>query len=162
MVKRIRFLAMDVDGTMTDGSINISSNGELFKTFNVQDGYAIKKTLRTIGIVPIIITGRESKIVDIRAADLGIDEVHQGVSDKAAVIRKLCVKYKSDPSEFAYIGDDLNDIPAMEIAGLSFAPSDAIPEVASCVDVILPSPGGRGAVRDCINYLKSHCEVITQ
>lgn len=148
----IRLLAMDVDGTLTDGSINISDCGELFKRFNVKDGAGIG-LIRKTGVITAIITGRESKIVENRATELNVDEVYQGVVDKMEVLKNICLKYGFSRDEIAYIGDDVNDLSAMEFAGISFCPSDAVDAVIEKADVILESSGGHGAVRQCIDYI---------
>ena len=144
---------MDVDGTLTDGKIYISSRGEEFKAFNVKDGYGISNILSSIDVTPVIITGRTSDIVKKRADELDIKEVYQGISDKLSVLRRLCTKYSIFINEVAYIGDDVNDIPAMLEAGLSFAPKDSVSEVKKIADFILNNAGGQGAVRECIEHI---------
>ena len=148
----IKMLAMDVDGTMTDGSIIISSDGTEIKSFSVKDGYGIVKA-RKSGVIPVIITGRESEIVSQRAAELGINEVHQGVQDKKYTLAEVASKYGISHSEIAYIGDDVNDLDAMSIAGMTFAPADAVDEIKNAVKIRLSNCGGHGAVRECIEYL---------
>src|SRR5690554_1100387 len=116
--KKIRMLIMDVDGTLTDGKVYIGPSGEEFKAFNIQDGLGIKM-LKEKGIIPAIITGRNSKIVDARAKELGIDEVYQGIEDKLEIYNLLKGKYGIFDEEVAYVGDDLNDLPIMDQVGLS-------------------------------------------
>lgn len=147
-------LVMDVDGTLTDGKIYMSANGELMKTFNIKDGYAITR-LRDYGIEPVIITGRSSEIVSQRCAELKIKELHQGVENKSYKLRDICEKLYIDLSQVAYIGDDLNDLPCMKICGISACPADAIKEVKNCVNYVCYSKGGEGAVREYIDYLLS-------
>ena len=117
--KGLRLLAMDVDGTLTDGSINMGSSGELFKSFDVKDGYGIRVTLPQYGIVPIIITGRTSPIVEYRARELGIEQLYQSVEDKAACLRAAAKKLGIPLEQAACMGDDLNDLPMMELCGLA-------------------------------------------
>lgn len=143
---------MDVDGTLTDGSINIGVNGELYKTFNVKDGLGLKN-LSNHGVILAIITGRYSDIVQYRANELGINEVYQNVSDKLSVLKSLEIKYKLTPEEIAYIGDDINDLPSLRYAGLSFAPNDAVEEVLNIVKIKLTRCSGHGAVRECTDYI---------
>lgn len=150
--ENIKMFIMDVDGTLTDGKIYISPRGEEFKAFNVQDGLGIK-LLRERGIIPVIITGRNSEIVRIRAAELGIDEVYQGVDDKLAVYRGLKEKYSLADEEVAYIGDDLNDLPLINLAGLSFAVADAVQAVKEKVSFVTTRNGGEGAVREAIEVI---------
>lgn len=145
-------LVMDVDGTLTDGKIYMSANGELMKAFNIKDGYAIAR-LRDYGIEPVIITGRSSEIVSQRCRELKIFELHQGVENKSYKLRELCKKYQVDLSKVAYIGDDLNDLPCMTICGFSASPSDAVKQVRDKAHYVCKTKGGEGAVREFIDYL---------
>ncbi len=158
MKTAIKILAMDVDGTMTDGSLYISDKGEVYKKLNVKDGMGNKITQEK-GIIVAIITGRKSTIVENRAKELAVGEIHQGITDKACCINELCKKYDCSLSEVAYIGDDINDISVIEMAGVSFAPSDAVPDVKKCCDIVLKSSGGNGAVRECVDYLIEYNDI---
>lgn len=149
---KIKMLVMDVDGTLTDGKIYMGSDGEVFKAFDVKDGYAIAH-LHEVGIIPVIITGRKSKIVENRAKELNIKEVYQGVSDKVEKLKVVAKDNRVLLEEVAYIGDDLNDLDCMGICGLSACPNDAIDEVTSNVDFKCNKNGGYGAVREFINYI---------
>lgn len=153
---KIKMLVMDVDGTLTDGKIYMGSDGEVFKAFDVKDGYAIAH-LHEAGIIPVIITGRKSKIVENRAKELNIKEVYQGVSDKFEKLKEVAKDNGVLLEEVAYIGDDLNDLDCMGICGLSACPNDAIDEVTSNVDFKCNKNGGYGAVREFIEYI-SICE----
>ena len=153
---KIKMLVMDVDGTLTDGKIYMGSDGEVFKAFDVKDGYAIAH-LHEVGIIPVIITGRKSKIVENRAKELNIKEVYQGVSDKVEKLKEVAKDNGVLLEEVAYIGDDLNDLDCMSICGLSACPNDAIDEVKSNVDFKCNKNGGYGAVREFIEYI-SICE----
>ena len=144
---------MDVDGTMTDGSIYIGADGEVMKAFNVRDGYAIGTLLPQNGIVPVIITGRVSQIVEARAAELGIMELYQGRQDKAQTLRQVLEKYRCPGKNAAYIGDDVLDIPCMRLCGVSGCPSDADAEVAEQCDYICRATGGHGAVREFVEWI---------
>ena len=148
----IRMLAMDVDGTLTDGKIYMGPQGEVCKAFNIKDGLGINQLIRN-GILPVIITGRNSAIVENRARELGITEVYQGVEDKAAVLEQVAGKYGFALGQVAYVGDDCNDLAVMEAAGLVFAPADAAKEVLEYADVVVTSRGGEGAVREVADYL---------
>lgn len=132
MIENIKMIVMDVDGTLTDGKIYYGNDGELFKAFDVRDGYRLVKC-EEYGIITSIITGKTSKIVECRAKDLKIKEVHQGVSNKIAVLKTLIEKYNLDKSQVAYIGDDVNDIECMQYCGFSACPADAIDEVKNTV-----------------------------
>ncbi len=145
-------LVMDVDGTLTDGKIYMSANGEFMKAFNIKDGYAIAR-LRGYGIEPVIITGRKSEIVSQRCAELRITELYQGIENKSYKLRDICKKYRIDLSQVAYIGDDLNDLACMKICGYSACPSDAVILVKESVDYVCKEKGGDGAVREFIDYL---------
>lgn len=150
---KTKLLVMDVDGTLTDGKINCSVDGELFKSFSVKDGYAIANILPKYGIIPVIITGRTSGIVDYRAKELKINELHQGVDDKLSVLEQIIGKYQCKWENVAYIGDDLNDIECIQKVGVSGCPADSVNEVLVCVDYICKNVGGNGAVREFIEEI---------
>ena len=152
---KIKMLVMDVDGTLTDGKIYMGSDGEVFKAFDVKDGYAIAH-LHEVGIIPVIITGRKSKIVENRAKELNIKEVYQGVSDKIEKLKEVAKDNGVLLEEVAYIGDDLNDLDCMGICGLSACPNDAIDEVIQSVNYICKHSGGNGAVREFIEYILNY------
>ena len=148
----IKLLVMDVDGTLTDGKIYMSADGELLKAFNIKDGYAIAH-LKDKQIVPVIITGRSSEILVRRCRELGIVELYQGIEAKTAKLLSICKKFQVEASNVAYIGDDLNDLECMKICGYSAAPADAAKEVLASVDYICKHRGGEGAVREFIEQL---------
>lgn len=150
----IQMLVMDVDGTLTDGKIYMSANGELMKAFNIKDGYAIAR-LRDYGIEPIIITGRSSEIVQQRCAELKISEIHQGIDNKSYKLREICKRRHVTLSQVAYIGDDMNDLSCMKICGFSACPADAMKQVKDSVNFVCEANGGNGAVREFIDYLLS-------
>lgn len=152
-MKNIKLFATDVDGTLTDGHIYISKDGEIFKAFDSKDGYGIKHLKKTFGIPTAIITGRESKIVEMRARELGIDYVFQNVSDKIEVIEALKQNLNITNEEIAYIGDDLNDLPILELVGYSGCPANSVKEVIEQCDYVCKRNGGDGAVRDFIDHL---------
>ena len=151
-LSKIKLLALDVDGVLTDGTINISDNGELFKGFNAKDGLGISCALRS-GLKVAIITGRKSEIIHKRSAELGITLLCEGVKDKYAELIKLTKELALTKEEVAYMGDDLNDLPAFRAAGFSFAPQDAVTEVVNNADCVVPKDGGRGAVRAAIEMI---------
>lgn len=152
---RIKFLFMDVDGTLTDGKLHISSAGESFKSFYARDGYGIRYILPQYGITPVIITGRSSEIVSYRAEELGIQAVYQNIADKAGCVREIAATYQLSSAEMAYIGDDLNDLPAMELCGVRGCPVDAVSAVKKICGYVCINPGGGGAVREFIDWLCS-------
>lgn len=148
----IKLLALDVDGVLTDGSINISSNGELFKAFNAKDGMGISCALRS-GIQIAIVTGRKSQIIHNRAQELGITLLREGVKDKFGELQSLSEELDLSPRQVAYMGDDLNDLPAFRAAGTAFAPADAVGEVKAAADFVTTVGGGHGAVREAIERI---------
>lgn len=152
---KIKMLVMDVDGTLTDGCIYVGADGELMKAFHVQDGYAIAHILPEQGITPVIITGRSSKIVEKRAAELKITHLYQGVSDKLTQLKVVAAELGAAQEEIAYIGDDLNDLACIRYCGHTACPADAIPDVLEAVDYACKRDGGRGAVREFIDILLS-------
>lgn len=148
----IRVVALDVDGTLTDGTIFIGPTGEAMKGFSVHDGFGLT-LLREAGIRLAIVTGRGSAIVEARAAELRFDAVLQRVRDKAAAIRELSGRFDCPAAGIAYMGDDWPDLPGMAAAGLAAAPADARPEVLARADWVSSRPAGRGAVREFAEWL---------
>lgn len=148
----IKILIMDVDGTLTDGKIYISSHGEVMKAFSVKDGLGIMK-LHSNGIIPVIVTGRQSDILLYRAKELNITDLYQGIHDKVKKLREVAEKYNCDLSQIAYIGDDENDLECMRLCGIKGCPADATDSVLKVSDFISKKNGGDGAVRDFIDYL---------
>lgn len=151
-IKRIKLLLLDVDGVLTDGRIILDSNGNELKAFHVRDGHGIK-LVQKAGIVVGIITGRRSEVVNIRARELGIQEVHQGAQLKIAVYETLLQKYAFRDDEVAYIGDDTVDCDIFQRVGVAVTVSDADPAVKPYVDLVTKTSGGRGAVREFINLI---------
>ena len=154
----MKLFVMDVDGTLTDGCIYTSANGELMKAFHVRDGYAIAHILPAYNIVPVIITGKTSEIVKRRSAELKIKEVHQGISDKLSVLKQIAAAYHAVPEEIAYIGDDVNDLEAMAFCGTTACPADAMEAVIEAADYVCKHDGGRGAVREFADWLINRME----
>lgn len=151
-LQQIRLLAMDVDGVLTDGSLNIGAEGELFKAFNAKDGMGISLAMRN-GLEIALITGRRSEIIHRRAEELGITLLYEGVKDKALQLKQIVAERGISLDEIAYMGDDLNDLPAMVQAGISFAPADAAKDVLKAVNAVASCNGGRGAVREIIELI---------
>ncbi len=152
VAKPIRLILSDVDGVLTDGSITIDNAGFESKTFYVRDGLAIKLWQRCefqFGIV----TARNSQIVKLRAAELNIEIVRQGSTDKLPVVREIYGQLRMQAHEVCYIGDDLPDIPVMREVGLPIAVADAAREVREVAKWTTQLPGGRGAVREAIERL---------
>lgn len=151
--ENIRVVVMDVDGTLTDGSINIGQNGELFKRFYCRDGLAIIAAEKK-GIIPIVLTSRVSEIVKRRAEELKIDHVYQGfVDDKRVQLERILDELHLEWQNVAYIGDDRNDLECMKKCGIVGCPSDAERNVKRQADYICMCKGGQGAVREFIDWL---------
>ena len=158
----IKVLVLDVDGTMTDGKLNISNSGELFKSFSVLDGYAIVNILADLNIAPVILTGRKSEIVERRAEELGIKAVLQGSSRKLETLEKYLKKVGISWDEVAYMGDDLNDYECMIRAKIKACPWNAVKEIKEISDYITKQKGGDGAVREFIEWLRDFGITIHQ
>lgn len=150
--EKIKLIILDVDGTLTDGKIYIDNNGIEGKAFNVKDGFAIAQAIK-FGIKFAIITGRSSKLVEKRAQELKIEDIYQGVNNKLEKLDQLCKKYNLNYGEIAYMGDDINDLPVLKRAGLKAVPNDAVREVKEIADFISCFSGGKGAVRELIEYI---------
>jgi len=149
---RIKLIVLDVDGTMTDGSIYYDSLGNEIKAFNVKDGLGIASWIR-MGREVAIITGRKSAIVSKRAEELKINYCRQGVKDKLKELKEIVAELGITAQNVAVIGDDWNDYEMLKYAGLSFVPSDASYSVRHISDYILDKRGGDGAVREMIDIL---------
>lgn len=149
---RVRLVALDVDGTLTDGRLHIGGSGEAMKSFSVRDGFGLT-LLREAGLRVAIVTARRSAIVQARADELRIDEVLQGVSDKAQALRTLCAKHGLAPDECAFVGDDWPDLCAMAIAGLAATVADAAPELRERAHWVSTLRAGRGAVRELAEFV---------
>ncbi len=150
---------MDVDGTLTNGKIYMSAEGEMFKTFDIKDGYGIHDLLPAAGIVPVIITGRKSQITANRCRELGIQHIYQECADKKAKLTELAGELGLEVDEngvykkIAYIGDDLNDLPCMRICGMTGCPADAVEDVKKTAVFVCTKNGGAGAVREFIEWI---------
>jgi 3-deoxy-D-manno-octulosonate 8-phosphate phosphatase (KDO 8-P phosphatase) len=150
---KIKLLVMDVDGTLTDGKIYMGQDGEIFKAFNVKDGYAIHNILPEHDILPAIITGRISQIVENRAKELGITLVYQGIKDKLALLKEITREKNIPMYSVAFIGDDINDLECMKNCGMKACPADAVPEIKAIADFVCAKNGGDGAVREFIESI---------
>jgi len=149
---RVRLVALDVDGTLTDGRLHIGRDGEAMKSFSVRDGFGLV-LLREAQIRIALVTARRSTIVEARAAELRIDDVLQAVPDKAQALRGLCEKRSVALAECAFVGDDWPDLGAMSVAGLAATVADAPSEVRERAHWVSTLPGGRGAVREFAEFV---------
>ena len=152
--KKIELVVLDVDGTLTDGSVYYGTGNVEIKKFNVKDAAGIL-SIQAVGIPCMILTGRESEAVKRRGQDLHIKYVEQGVSDKEKYLRNFLSKNDITVDSVIYIGDDLNDLSCMKMVGHAACPFDAAEEVRNLCEYISEQKGGAGAVRDIIfHYLK--------
>lgn len=143
----IRAIFFDVDGVLTDSKIIYDETGREIKNFNVKDGQIISY-LKKAGIIVGAISGRDSGATAKRCAELKFDFCHQGILDKASTFRKLAEHYHFKLKEVAFIGDDINDIPVFNIAGLSACPADTFEYIKNAVDLVTRARGGRGVLRE--------------
>ena len=149
---RVRLLLLDCDGVLTDGRITPVEGGEELKSFHTRDGHGLVM-LHRAGLRSGIISGRRSRLVELRAADLGISFVRQGALDKVEVFEGLLAEAGVAAAEVAYVGDDVVDIPLMRRSGLALAVADATPDTRDAAHHVTRLPGGGGAVREV-------CELI--
>jgi len=149
----IELLILDVDGTLTDGSIIHTNDGDELKAFDVKDGLAIASWTKKLGRKVAIITGRTSKVVEKRAAELQVSHLFQGVHNKDEIIETILQEESLKWENVAAIGDDLNDYRMLKKASLSFCPNDAVEDIQSLVNIKCKSNGGEGAVREMIEYI---------
>jgi YrbI family 3-deoxy-D-manno-octulosonate 8-phosphate phosphatase len=148
----VRLLCVDVDGVLTDAGMYYGPDGEVLKKFNTRDGMGLAR-VREAGVAVAIISGEDSAIVHARAAKLKIDEVFSGVANKLDVVKDLTASHNLAPDEVAYIGDDVNDLAAMNCVGLACAVTDAADPVKAIAHYVTQHRGGDGAVREV-------CELI--
>jgi len=150
--RKIRLLVMDVDGVLTDGRMVLSESGHELKMFHTHDGIGLALAHRA-GLRTAMITGETSPIAKARGEKLGVHHVVLGARRKAESLDALLAEYGWEASTLAYIGDDLLDIPALQRAGLAIAVADAVPEVKAVCHVVTRTPGGHGAVRECVELI---------
>jgi YrbI family 3-deoxy-D-manno-octulosonate 8-phosphate phosphatase len=152
VLRQIRVFATDVDGVLTDAGMYYSESGDELKKFNTRDGMGIK-LLQREGLITAIVTQERTKLVARRAEKLAIPELHQGAMDKLSVIREMAGRYGVALEQVAYIGDDVNDLDALQAVGFSAAPADALPQVIQSVDYVCGKKGGEGAVREIVEMI---------
>jgi YrbI family 3-deoxy-D-manno-octulosonate 8-phosphate phosphatase len=148
----VRLLCVDVDGVLTDAGMYYGPDGEVMKKFNTRDGLGLAR-VRAAGVAVALISGEDSAIVHARAAKLKIDEVFSGVANKRAAIDDLCARKNLQLEEVAFVGDDLNDLPALECVGLACAVADAAEPVLAVAHYVTQRRGGDGAVREVCEFL---------
>lgn len=154
-LKRIKLLILDIDGVMTDGRMIYSIYGDELKFFDVQDGFGIT-LLKRVGIRSVIITAKKSRIVKMRARDLEVAKTYQGFADKLTPFNKILKKFKVNPDDVCFMGDDLIDVPILKRVGFAVTVPNAMEEAKTNAHYITSKMGGRGAVREvCDLILKS-------
>lgn len=151
-LEKLKLILFDVDGVMTDGRIIFDDNGVETKFFHVRDGHGLK-LLQRAGFRLGIITGRQSEVSRIRAAELGIDILYQGVRDKLVPYLKILAELGLADEEVGYLGDDLVDLPILRRVGFAATVADAVEEVKPYVHYLAPRGGGRGGVRDVCDFI---------
>jgi len=142
-------MVFDVDGVLTNGDIIASESGELLRTFNIKDGYALQLAVKR-GLLVAVISGGRGQAMQNRFEGLGIQEIFLGVADKVRVLDTLLLKYSIKAANVLYMGDDIPDLEVMRCVGVPVCPADAVPEIKELSRYISPNSGGRMAVRDVI------------
>lgn len=150
--RHIRALVLDVDGILSDGFVSMTNTGDEIKSFDIRDGLGMK-LVQQAGLKVIIITGRQSNIVEKRMSDLGVDLVFQGREDKGVALKQACAQLELDPEDCLYMGDDWPDLSAFAIAGMKVTVPNGHVEVRKRADLVTQAMGGRGAVREVCDML---------
>lgn len=153
-IQAIKLIAFDVDGVLTDGGLYLADSGEEFKRFNSLDGHGIK-LLKASGVEIAIITGRTSRCVELRAKNLGITRLYQGVEDKWGAMQKLLGEMKLAPEAAAFMGDDVVDLPVMRRVGFSITVPNSPQAVRDHAHYLTQREGGHGAVRETCELIMS-------
>lgn len=148
----ITALILDVDGVLTSGDIVYTDDGHEVKSFHVRDGSAIK-VWQKAGMRVGLLSGRQSAVTSLRAKELGIEDVEQGTAEKGPGFQRLLNKWNVEASVVAYLGDDTADVPILRQVGLAVVPSDGCIEVKKAAHLVTRQPGGRGAVRETIEWV---------
>ena len=148
-LKDISTFIFDVDGVLTNGNVLVTETGEQLRQFNIKDGYALQLAVKK-GYNIIVISGAKSTGVEKRLLGLGIQHIFLGISDKIAVYHQLIKEEKLKADDFLYVGDDIPDLPIMQIAPLAVCPADAVEEIKAIAHYISPKNGGSGVARDII------------
>lgn len=154
--KKVKLVAFDIDGVMTNGDITYSDSGIEIKTFNAKDGQGLNM-LKDYGFVTAFITARQSAVVERRAKDLNITHVYQGVKNKLLIMEELLEKYSLDFDNVCYMGDDLPDLCILNKVGLPSCPNDAVFRVRETALFVSSKNGGGGAVRELCDLLIDNC-----
>lgn len=149
---RVRLVAFDVDGVLTDGRLYYGADGEALKVFHVRDGVGMKM-LADQGIAVAVISAKDSAMLAQRMKDLGVQYYFPGTKDKRSCLETLCQTLSIDADQAAFVGDDMVDLVSMQWCGLGLAPADAYPLVQSQADIVLQSKGGEGVAREVADLI---------
>jgi len=152
LLPAVRAFVFDVDGVFTDGTVQITTSGELLRTMSVKDGYAVKQAVEA-GYKICVITGGTNPGVEKRLAGLGVTDIHLGIHDKIKVLDDFITKNDIAADSIAYMGDDLPDIEAMRKVGVASCPNNAVAEIKAISDYVSHRNGGDGCVRDIIEQV---------
>lgn len=151
---RVRLLMLDVDGVLTDGGLYYFEEPGYAVRFDIKDGLGLARAVRE-GLIVALVSGRDTPQARRRARELGIEEIHLGVRDKAAALDGILARTGIDPGDACFVGDDLIDLPAMRKVGWAVAVADAAPEVREAAHYVTRLAGGRGAVREIVDLILS-------
>ena len=149
LLKNIKLFVLDVDGVLTDGSLILLENGEMARTMNIKDGYALQLAVKK-GYDILIISGGKSEEVKVRLEKLGVKNIFLSVKNKKELLAKYIINNNYSIEQVLYMGDDIPDVLVMQTVGVACAPADAVPEIKAIAHYISPIPGGKGCVRDVI------------
>ncbi len=151
-LKSVKAIVFDCDGVLTNGQVFYNGNGHWVRFFNIKDGMGIQR-LQKCGLRVGIITASETEDIRERAKALGIEDLYEGVKDKLACFKELSSKWKLPFNEIAYMGDDFQDVPVFQVAGLSVSVPNAVGAVKTQVDLVTEESGGMGAVREICEWI---------
>lgn len=149
---QIKAVVLDVDGVLTDGTLQVNESGDQLRTFYVKDGYAMQLAEK-MGLMLWVISGGRSQGVRLRLQGLGVKEIHLGVSQKMDVLNELLTKYELTADQLMYVGDDMPDYEVMQVVGIAACPVDAVEDIKTISHYMSPFKGGRGVVRDILEKI---------
>jgi 3-deoxy-D-manno-octulosonate 8-phosphate phosphatase (KDO 8-P phosphatase) len=151
-MKQLKALVLDVDGVLTDGGVWWGPNGEEWKRFSFADIMGVSRAMKS-GLIVALISGEDSPLVDRFAVKMGITDIEKNCKDKARALRAFTERRSLALNEVSFMGDDVNDLEAMDIAGLAAAPANAVPQVLERAAFVSTKHGGHGAVRDLVDTI---------
>ncbi|MGV7105064.1 KdsC family phosphatase [Flavobacterium sp. U410] len=152
LMNNITTFIFDVDGVLTDGTIHVTQTGEMLRNMNIRDGYAMKAAVEN-GYNVCIISGGSNEGVRVRLRNLGITDIHLGISDKVETFKEYIDIYNINPKQVLYMGDDIPDYHVMQLVGLPTCPQNAVPEIKGISKYVSHKDGGKGCVRDVVEQV---------